>query len=113
MGVLVEIGVDEIHRLILSSVVGIALFSRQPWRDHFASPIELGGYDMRALLEAQTDERFHDCDYAIGAVFQSLPSLEWEAALLDLEVVLSHRAFKHLQCGEVRTREFLNHDRHI
>ena len=97
MGVLVKIGVDEIDRLVLGIVVGLALFRCELGRHHLTAAIKRGGDDMCAFLQAETDKRLHHGHGAVKAVPQPLPALGRQAALVDPDMFPADSALEHLQ----------------
>src|ERR1041385_526175 len=55
MGILIEIGVDEIDSFVFGVVISLPLFRRQFRRHNFAPAIERGRNDVRAFLEPKAD----------------------------------------------------------
>ena len=87
VGVFVEVGVDQIDRLVLGLVERLALLVVEAGRHHLAAAVERGRHDVRALLQGEADERLHHGDGAIGAVFQAVPAHLRQPAVDQLDVL--------------------------
>ncbi len=111
MGVPFEVGIDEIHRLVQNLEVLVEVDRLEIWGYDFGATIEGQCDQVRALLQRQTDERFHHSDGPDPPFLHRLQSDLWCADMRRHHLVFRNRALEQAYRGIMRSGKIIDTDR--